>query len=85
MIIDADKQTRWESLTVSEWYGRASQTLDYWTGTAIWYHSGNKPVTVRWVLVRMDGKLTSPVSDDTHLEAYQIIAHLTRPGDTKDF
>jgi len=43
----ADKQTRWETLTVSEWYGGQSQTLDYCTGTAIWYHSGKKPVSIR--------------------------------------
>ena len=47
LAIAADKRTRWESLTVSEWYGGASQALDYCTGTAIWYHSGKKPVTIR--------------------------------------
>ena len=78
LAMAADKQTRWESLTVSEWYGGASQTLDYCTGTAIWYHSGKKPVTIRWVLARVDGKLTGLVSNDTQLEAYQIIAYFIR-------
>lgn len=75
LAMAADKQTRWESLTLSEWYGGVSQTLDYCTGTAIWYHSGKKPVTIRWVLARVDGKLTGLVSNDTQLEAYQMIAY----------
>ena len=78
LAIAADKKTRWESLTVSEWYGGASQTLDYCTGTAIWYHSGKKPVTIRWVLARVDGKLTGLVSNDTQLDAHQMIAYFTR-------
>lgn len=69
LAMAADKQTRWESLTVSEWYGGASQTLAYCTGTAVWYHTGKKPVAIRWVLVRLEGKLTGLVSNDTQLEA----------------
>ncbi len=52
-------------MTVDEWYGGESQTLEHRTGSAIWYHAGKKPVAIRWVLVRIAGKLTGLVSNDT--------------------
>ena len=72
------KQTRWESLTVGEWYGGTSQILEYCTGSAIWYHSGKKPVAIRWVLVRVEGKLTGLVSNDTQLEGQDMIGYFVR-------
>ncbi len=73
-----DEQTRWVSVTVSEWYGGQSQLLDYCTGTALWYHAGKKPVAIRWVLVRVAGKLTGLVSNDLHLEAQDMIGYFVR-------
>ncbi len=75
LAMATDKQTYWESLMVSEWYGGQSQILDYCTGTAVWYHTGKKPVSIRWVLVRLEGKLTGLVSNDTQLEAPQMIGY----------
>lgn len=78
LAMAADNQTCWEPLTVTDWYGGQSQTVDYCTGTALWYHTGKKPVAIRWVLVRLDGKLTGLVSNDTQIEARQIIEYFIR-------
>ena len=78
LAIAADMHTCWESLTVSEWYGGQSQTLDYCTGMAIWYHTGKQPVAIRWVIVRLDGKLTGLVSNDTEIDARQMIEYFIR-------
>ena len=47
-----DKATHWSRLLVSHWYGRTNYEVELATGTALWYHSGMPPVTIRWVLVR---------------------------------
>lgn len=77
-VVAADEQTCWESLLVSEWYGGVAQALDYCSGTAIWYHTGKKPVSIRWVLVRVEGKLMGLVSNDPQLEAPQMISYFVR-------
>ncbi len=45
------KQTRWQRVRLN-WYGRGQRLVELATGTAVWYHSGKAPVTIRWVLVR---------------------------------
>ena len=47
----ADPQTTWRPLTVRGYDG-CRQVLDYATGTALWYHSGQPVVPLRWVLLR---------------------------------
>ena len=47
----ADPTTPWEPRTVP-WYGGQTATLDLATDTAVWYHGGLPPVTLRWVLIR---------------------------------
>ena len=78
LAVSADKQMHWASLAVSDWYGGASQTLDYCTGIAVWYHSGKKPVAIRWVLVRVEGNLTGLVGNDPQLDASQMIGYFVR-------
>lgn len=46
-----DPNTVWEVVTVC-WYGGQKRTVEVATGTALWYHSGLPPVTLRWVLIR---------------------------------
>jgi hypothetical protein len=46
------KKTTWTSLVVSQWYNAQQRTLLVATGTAVWYHAGQPPVPIRWVLVR---------------------------------
>lgn len=42
------------------------------------YHTGKQPVAVRWVVIRLDDKLTGLVSNDQHLSAGEIIAYFVR-------
>lgn len=45
-------KTQWQSLTVNGWYGSGQRVVELVTGTAVWYHTGMPPVSIRWVLVR---------------------------------
>jgi hypothetical protein len=47
-----NRATRWTKIVMPEWYGGERRTLNFVTGTAIWYHAGLPPVPIRWVLVR---------------------------------
>lgn len=46
------KATRWTSVTLTDWYGEATRTVEITSGTAVWYHSGQPVVPLRWVLIR---------------------------------
>jgi DDE superfamily endonuclease len=48
----ADPKTTWAAITVAEWYGGQSRTLEVASGIAVWYHAGLPPAMIRWVLVR---------------------------------
>jgi len=47
-----DGHRQWTPLTVSQWYGGGAREVEVCTDTAVWYHSGLPPVTIRWVLIR---------------------------------
>ena len=47
----ADPETRWRRVTVAGWYGRTERRIELVSGTALWYHPGQR-VPIRWVLVR---------------------------------
>ena len=76
--VAGDKATGWQKLEVADWYGGQSQTVDYVTGTALWYHTGKKPVAIRWVLIRLENKLTGLVSNDPTLRADKMISYFVR-------
>lgn len=57
----ADPQTIWRPLTV-RWYDGHRQSLDYATGTALWYHSGQPVVPLRWVLLRDPTGVRAPTA-----------------------
>jgi len=46
-----DPATDWTDVTV-DWYEGARRTIEIASGTAVWYHSGKPPVSIRWVLIR---------------------------------
>jgi hypothetical protein len=48
----ANAQTQWARITVKNWYGGGEREVEITTDTAVWYHSGLPPVTIRWVLIR---------------------------------
>ena len=39
-------------MTVARWYGEVNRLVEIASGTAVWYHAGKPPVTIRWVLIR---------------------------------
>ncbi len=47
-----DPTTKWQRFTVTDWYGEGERTVEIATGTAVWYHSPDPVVPLRWVLIR---------------------------------
>ena len=43
--------TRWTRASVA-WYGDDTRTVELSSHTAVWYHTGKPPVSIRWVLIR---------------------------------
>ncbi len=70
-----DPQTLWQKLTL-DWYGEGERTVEFCTGTVLWYRSGSDPLPIRWVLTR-DPKGKRPpkafFSTDLTQTAEQII------------
>jgi hypothetical protein len=56
----ANPATIWTSIMMSEWYGGKRCRLEIATGTAIWYHGGLPPLSIRWVLVRDPSGIRKP-------------------------
>ena len=48
----ADEQTPGSKRTMDDWYGKGPREVDVATDTAVWYHTGKPPVTIRRVLIR---------------------------------
>lgn len=46
-----DPHTEWHSLCLA-WYAGPQRTLEVCSGTAVWYHPGQTPLPIRWVLTR---------------------------------
>ena len=45
-------QTRWQRVTIPQWYGEGPRAIKIVSGTAVWWHSGQPVVPIRWVLIR---------------------------------
>src|SRR5215207_2487152 len=71
-----DPATVWETWAVP-WYGGGTAPVDVATGTAVWYHAGQPPVGLRWVLLRDPAGQFEPqalLSTDPTVAPAQIIA-----------
>lgn len=65
-----DATTCWQSLTLEDWYGHQTYTVEWVSQTAVWYHTGLPALPIRWVLVRDPlGKLDPQAFLCTDLEA----------------
>lgn len=76
MDVAMSPATRWQRSRVA-WYGATSTIMDWTTGTALWYATGEPPLLVRWVLVRDPaGKYPTRAffTSDPHLTPSQIVA-----------
>jgi hypothetical protein len=47
-----NKRTTWQRVTIPDWYGIGRRGVEIVSGTAVWYHSGQPPLPIRWVLIR---------------------------------
>jgi hypothetical protein len=50
--IALQRKTRWIRVTIPEWYGEGARPIEIVSDTAVWYHCGQPPVPIRWVLIR---------------------------------
>ncbi len=76
-----DKHTRWKQLIVQEWYGEKKRNIEITSNTAVWFHTGQPPLPIRWVIVR-DPKHTfktqALLCTDVNISAEQIIQWFVR-------
>src|SRR3990172_6596572 len=47
-----NKRATWQRVTIPDWYGIGRRVVEIVSGTAVWYHSGQPPLPIRWVLIR---------------------------------
>lgn len=47
-----DPKATWQTITLTQWYGQVQRTIEICSGCAVWFHGGQPPVAIRWVLVR---------------------------------
>ena len=77
----ADPKTRWSKRTVQNWYGGSQRCIQFCSGTAIWYHGGLPPASIRWVLIRDPENRFDPIallSTDLTLTPLEIISFYVR-------
>jgi hypothetical protein len=76
-----DKHTRWKRLTVQQWYGEKKRMIEITSKTAVWYHTGQPPLPIRWVLVRDPKqifKTQALLCTDPSVSAEQIVHWFVR-------
>jgi len=52
VAVAADAATLWTTQRVRHWYGEVKRSIEFTSGTAVWFHPGQPPLPIRWVLVR---------------------------------
>jgi hypothetical protein len=55
----SDPATVWQEALVP-WYDGRLRSIEWCSGTALWYHVGKPPLAIRWVLVRASKGLPMP-------------------------
>src|SRR5581483_5062081 len=54
-----DTKTTWHRVLIPNWYGEGQRLVEICSDLAVWYHSGQPTVLLRWVLIRdPQGKLS---------------------------
>jgi len=70
------QKTKWHALTIPNWYGEGKRLIEICSDTAVWYHSGQPTVRLRWVLLRdPKGKFKAQalLCTDPHVTPEQIV------------
>ena len=47
-----DIKTKWQRVTIPNWYGEGRRIVEIISNTAVWCHSGQPPLPIRWVVIR---------------------------------
>jgi hypothetical protein len=47
-----NKRTKWQRLTIPDWYGEGRRQVQIASDTAVWFHGGQPALPIRWVLIR---------------------------------
>jgi hypothetical protein len=50
--VAANPKTRWQHVTIRNWYGQGQRRIEIVSQTAVWFHGGQPPLPIRWVLIR---------------------------------
>jgi hypothetical protein len=69
-------KTKWQRVAIPDWYGEGRRIVEIVSNTAVWYHSGQPPLPIRWVLIRdPKGKFKTQalLSTDLKVKPVQII------------
>jgi hypothetical protein len=79
--ISEDKRTRWKRLILQKWYGEKKRNIEITSNTAVWFHSGQPPLPIRWVIVRDPKKIFKTqalLCTDINISPDQIIQWFVR-------
>ncbi|MDL1897350.1 transposase [Anaerolineae bacterium CFX7] len=75
-----NKKTKWQRVTIPNWYGEGTRVIELCSDIALWYHSGQPTVLLRWVLIRdPKGKFKSQalLCTDPNVNPEQIVQWFT--------
>jgi hypothetical protein len=50
--VAANAKTKWKRVSIPDWYGQGQRRVEIVSNTAIWYHSGQPALPIRWVVIR---------------------------------
>jgi hypothetical protein len=79
--VATDKDTRWKRLKVQNWYGEKKRDIQITSQTAVWFHNGQPPLPIRWVIVRDPKRIFKTqalLCTDVNISAEQIIQWFIR-------
>src|SRR5258706_4279874 len=69
-------KTKWKRVTIPNWYGQGQRQGEIVSNTAIWYHSGQPALPIRWVVIRDprgNFKTQALISTDLNVTPEQMI------------
>jgi hypothetical protein len=54
-------KTAWQKIKIN-WYDGQTRSMEVTSNTAVWYHTGKPPVSIRWVLIRDPSGEYAPIA-----------------------
>jgi hypothetical protein len=52
LALAAHPETIWTTQLMRHWYGEVKRRIEFTSDTAVWFHNGQPPLPIRWVIVR---------------------------------